>query len=58
MTNTWAVPSPFRVRGEGTNAGFWIIAPVAFRASARPPWARCSDGQPAELQTGLAREAL
>jgi hypothetical protein len=58
MMNTWAGPSPFQARGEGINPGFWIVGPVAFRASACSPWARRLDGQPAQLQTGLSGEAL
>ena len=58
MMNTWALPSPFRARGEGINAGFLIVVPVAFRASARPPGVSSPDGQPEELQTGLSEEAL
>jgi hypothetical protein len=58
MMNTWALPSPFQVSGEGINAGFWIIDPGVFRARACRPRVRFPDGQPAELQTGLSSEAL
>ena len=62
MTNTWALPPRFQARSEAINPGFWpafwIIGPVAFCSRARPPCVRVPDGQPAELQTGLSREAL
>jgi hypothetical protein len=58
MMNTWAHPSPSQARGEAINPGFWIIGPVASCSRACPPCIRVPDGQAAELQTGLSREAL
>jgi hypothetical protein len=58
MMNTWALPSPFQASGEGIKAGFWIIAPMAFRASACPLCVCASGGQPLRIQSRLSGEAL
>jgi hypothetical protein len=56
MMNTWTLPLPLQASSEGINAGFPIIVPVAFCASACPPWVQSPDDQPAELQTVLSGE--
>jgi hypothetical protein len=58
MMNTWAMPSPFQASSEGIKAGFWIIAPMALRASACPLCVCAPDGQPLKVQLGLSGEAL
>ena len=62
MMNTWAPPPRFQARSEAINPefwpAFWIIGPMASCSHARPPCVRVPDGQAAELQTGLSKEAL